>query len=396
MSSVDDEEEGDHLTDDDQTNLQRERNDEGAGALNATIQAAKHAHEASLAADKAAQDDVKVKFKAKQDADQERTDAHKAKEAARGSPNESPLTTAWKRAIEKFKVADSDCKKARVKAKETDKARKEAWEQLSKARAEVVARDKAERDAAARDFHANRSNVICAPRQANEGLKPWDGCPGVTHLRLKSAQLPPLDGHEETTVDGQQVRFEPIIGGVVVLVAGTGGMKTVRTLDFMLRATERQLAHLGQINAELPFVFVTSRINLAHKFEADLKGRGIDVHNYKNCPSGTSVGEWIEHPYVIISIEQVEIQFNSTHATAPTRTQQAPRPDRTESVCASGGEARALDRHVPERHHCARRVRHHRQLDRQRRDSPSACADASRAEQARGCEQLPLPHERRF
>ena len=85
MSSVDDEEEGDHLTDDDQTNLQRERNDEGAGALNATIQAAKHAHEASKAADNAAEDDVKVKLKAKQDADQEKKDAHKAKEAARGS-----------------------------------------------------------------------------------------------------------------------------------------------------------------------------------------------------------------------------------------------------------------------------------------------------------------------
>ena len=34
----------------------------------------------------------------------------------------------------------------------------------------------------------------------------------------------------------------------------------------------------GHINANLPFVFVTARINLAHKLEADLKKRGVDVH----------------------------------------------------------------------------------------------------------------------
>jgi 8-oxo-dGTP pyrophosphatase MutT (NUDIX family) len=302
----------DHLIGEDETNQPQTSqstppDDSGeAVAIDATAQAAKEAHEASLAAHKTAQEGVKAALKAKADAAQERADALTAKEAARGGVSESSMTGAWKAAVEKFKTAESHCRKAREEAKEADKARKQAWEHLSKARAEVAERDKATRDAAARDFHSSRHTLICAPRQASEGLKPWDGCPGVTRVRLESAKLLPLDGHTEMAVDGTQVRFEPILGGATVLVSGTGGMKTVRTLEWLLRASVEQLAQLGKINAELPFVFVTARINLAHKLDADLQKRGIDVHNYKSCPKGTSMEEWIKHPHVIISVEQVE------------------------------------------------------------------------------------------
>ena len=52
-------------------------------------------------------------------------------------------------------------------------------------------------------------------------------------------------------------------------------------LDFVARHPDR------------PFVFVTSRINLAHKLQADLESRGIDVHNYKDA-GNASTAEWIE------------------------------------------------------------------------------------------------------
>ena len=61
----------------------------------------------------------------------------------------------------------------------------------------------------------------------------------------------------------------------------------------------------GHINANLPFVFVTARINLAHKLEAGLKKRGVDVHNYKIKPKDISMEEWLNHARIIISIEQV-------------------------------------------------------------------------------------------
>ena len=54
----------------------------------------------------------------------------------------------------------------------------------------------------------------------------------MTRVRLALAKLPALDGHEETDVDGRKVSFAPLLGGSTVLVAQTGGMKTVRTLDF--------------------------------------------------------------------------------------------------------------------------------------------------------------------
>ena len=38
-----------------------------------------------------------------------------------------------------------------------------------------------------------------------------------------------VDGHEEKAVDGRTVPFVPLLGGSTVLVAQTGGMKTVRT-----------------------------------------------------------------------------------------------------------------------------------------------------------------------
>ena len=137
-------------------------------------------------------------------------------------------------------------------------------------------------------------------------------------VRLQSGKLPALDGHEETTVDGRSVAFEPILRGSTVLVAGTGGMKTVRMLDFLQRAVVPELEARvvwrtsprslrdGYTNADLPFVLITSRINLAHKIEADLTKRGIGVHNYKNKPSEVKMEEWLNHPWVIISIEQLE------------------------------------------------------------------------------------------
>ena len=86
--------------------------------------------------------------------------------------------------------------------------------------------------AAADNFHKNYKTLISAPRQAIEGLKPWVGCPRVTNVRLALAKLPALDGHEETDVNRRKVPFAPLLGGTTVLVAQTGGMKTVRTLDF--------------------------------------------------------------------------------------------------------------------------------------------------------------------
>ena len=137
----------------------------------------------------------------------------------------------------------------------------------------------------------------------------------MTVVRLESGKLPALDGHEETTVDGRSVAFEPILRGSTVLVAGTGGMKTVRMLNFLQRAVVPELEARvvgctslrgGYTNADLPFVFITSRINLAHKIEADLTERGIGVHNYKNKPSEVKMDEWLNYPWVIISIEQLE------------------------------------------------------------------------------------------
>ena len=95
-------------------------------------------------------------------------------------------------------------------------------------------------------------------------------------------------------------------------------MKTVRMLDFLQRAVVPELEARvvwrtsprslrdGYTNADLPFVLITSRINLAHKIEADLTKRGIGVHNYKNKPSEVKMEEWLNHPWVIISIEQLE------------------------------------------------------------------------------------------
>ena len=117
--------------------------------------------------------------------------------------------------------------------------------------------------------------------------------------------------------------FAPLLDGTTVLVAQTGGMKTVRTLNFFEQPVVPELetrvewhrdaplrtlpdGSFGHINADLPFVFVTARINIAHKLEADLDKRKINLHNYKSLPKGSTMQAWIKHPWVIISVEQLE------------------------------------------------------------------------------------------
>jgi hypothetical protein len=109
------------------------------------------------------------------------------------------------------------------------------------------------------------------------------------------------------------VPFAPLLGGSTVLVAQTGGGKTYRTLDFLLEPVAPELegrvewhsdapsrtledGSICHINADLPLALATARINIAHKFEADLKTRGIVVHNYKNKPEGVTMEAWIRHP----------------------------------------------------------------------------------------------------
>ena len=259
-------------------------------------------------------------LEAKKTVDEKKKRAYEAKEVDFASP---ALTAAWKAAIQEAKEAIAACKTAKDAASNASVARKAAWAALDAARKDAARKETQAHHAAAAGFERRRNTLISAPRQVTEGLKPWAGCPGVTNVRLALAKLPALDGHEETAVDGHTVPFAPLLGGSTVLVAQTGGMKTVRTLNFLQEPVVPELEARvewhsdapsrtlpdglsGHINADLPFVFATPRINLTYKLEADLATRKIDVHNYKNKPKDVTMETWIKHPWVIISIEQLE------------------------------------------------------------------------------------------
>ena len=286
----------------------------GAGvAVDATaeaaLKAAEAAHKGSTARLESAKKEVADALEAKKTAGNNRDNARNAKEAARGLPCQDVKEKEWKAAVAQFKEKEAQCKEARERAKAADEARKEAWSMLVKARKDAKASASAAHQAASRAFRSSHHTLISAPKQASEGLEPWKGCKGVTNVRLPSAKLPPLDGHDVVATDGTRVPFKPILYGATVLVAGTGGMKTVRTLDFLMQPVEPELEQRvswdvdprrlpdgtrGHINADLPFVFVTARINLAHKLDGDVKKRGVDVHNYKNKPTGISMEEWLD------------------------------------------------------------------------------------------------------
>ena len=229
----------------------------------------------------------------------------------------------WKVAAREAKEAGVANKTAKGAVSRATAARKAAWAALDAARKGEARKETEAHHAAAAGIERRRNTLISAPRQVIEGLKPWAGCPGVTNVRLALAKLPALDGHEETAVDGHTVPFAPLLGGSTVLVAQTGGMKTVRTLNFLQEPVVPELearvewhcdapirtfsdGSSGHINADLPFAFATPRINLAHKLEADLATRKIEVHNYKNKPKEVTMQAWINHSRVIISIEQLE------------------------------------------------------------------------------------------
>jgi chemotaxis protein histidine kinase CheA len=277
-------------------------------------------HQATLSNEESAKAAYHNALEAKKTADDNKKRAHAAKEYAFASP---ALTAAWKVTVRKAKEADAACKTAKDAASRATAAKRAAWAAFVKARNDTAREETQARHAAAAGFERRRNTVISAPRQAIDGLKPWAGCPGVTNVRLALAKLPALDGHEEKAVDGRTVPFAPLLGGSTVLVAQTGGMKTVRTLDFLLEPVVPELearvewhsdapsrtltdGSSGHINADLPLALATARINIAHKFEADLEKRGIVVHNYKNKPEGVTMEKWIKHPWVIISIEQLD------------------------------------------------------------------------------------------
>lgn len=288
--------------DDEATDVDPDAEAEASGQGAADVAGATAAHEAALKAHALAEQAVRAAARAKKDATEMRERAHAAKAGGTG------LLAAWKTAKADERAAAATLKAARARRAETDAARKAAWQSLLAARAAAHTEEGEANGARADAFHRHHHEIISAPRQATEGLKgDWKDCAGVTNVRLASAQLPPLDGHAVRATDGATVRFEPLLGGTTVLVSGTGGMKTVRTLEWMLTATVERLAALGKkLNAELPLAFVTARINLAQKLEADLQRRGIDVRNYKSCPKGTSMEEWLNYPRVIISVEQVD------------------------------------------------------------------------------------------
>ena len=284
------------------------------------LESLKEAHRVALENGASAKTAYADAVEAKKTADEKRKRAREAKEAGSASP---ALTAAWKAAVREAKEAGVACKTAKDAASRATAAKKTAWAALEAARKDEARKETQAHHAAAAGFERHRNTLISAPRQATEGLKPWAGCPGVTNVRLVSAKLPALDGHEETDVDGHTVPFAPLLGGSTVLVAQTGGMKTVRTLGFLQEPVVPELearvewhcdapirtfpdGSSGHINADLPLVFVTARINLAHKLEADLAKRDLHLHNYKNKPKDVTMEAWIKHPWVIISIEQLE------------------------------------------------------------------------------------------
>ena len=285
-----------------------------------TVQQLAADHQVALTNEASAKTASADAVEAKKTADEKKKRAYEARGAGFASP---ALTAAWKAAVREAKQAGVACKTAKDAASRATAAKKTAWAALEAARKDEARNETQAHHAAAAGFERRRNTLISAPRQATEGLKPWAGCPGVTNVRLVSAKLPALDGHEETDVDGHTVPFAPLLGGSTVLVAQTGGMKTVRTLGFLQEPVVPELearvewhcdapirtfpdGSSGHINADLPFVFVTARINLAHKLEADLAKRDLHLHNYKNKPNDVTMEAWIKHPWVIISIEQLE------------------------------------------------------------------------------------------
>lgn len=286
-----------------------------------SVKEAEAAHRTSMEQHEAAKKRVTAASDALKAAEKARNDARQAKTAAGVRADPHLKTQVWKNAIEQAKKAETALKDAKEAAKKAKEAQKAAWSNFDKARRDEKARSSTARTNAARNFHSARRTLISAPRQAIEGLEPWDGCGGMTNVHLASAQLPPLDGHMETVVNGTSMPFKPPLNGATVLVAGTGGMKTVRTLEFLQQPVDPQLeslvewtkptrrlsdGSLGHINADLPLVFITPRINLAHKLDSDLEARVVhDVHNYKLKPKAMSMEDWLEHPRVIVSIEQV-------------------------------------------------------------------------------------------
>ena len=215
----------------------------GAGvAVDATAEAALKAAEAAHKESTARlKKEVADALEAKKTAGKNRDNARSAKEATRGLPCQDVKEEEWKAAVAQFKENEAQCKEARERAKAADEARKEAWSMLVKARQDANASASAARQAASRAFHSSHHTLISAPKQASEGLEPWKGCKGVTNVRLPSAKLPPLDGHDVVATDDTRVPFKPVLYGATVLVAGTGGMKTVRTLDFFGQPVEPEL-----------------------------------------------------------------------------------------------------------------------------------------------------------
>jgi len=239
---------------------------------------------------------VKLALEAKHLAEEKKKDAYAAKEAA-FTPN--ALTAAWKAAIKEAKDADDAWRAAKDTLKQATAARKQAWATLYKARRDAKNCEAEVRMRAAESFQERRKTLISAPTQATEGLKPWNGCPGVTVVRIASARLPALDGHEETDVNGRKVVFEPLRGGSTVTVVGTGGGKTFQV--------EAWLKTKLEANPDLPVVVLSARINIAQKADANLRELSLNgFHNYKNKPAGVTMEEWLKHSQVIISIEQVE------------------------------------------------------------------------------------------
>ena len=240
------------------------------------LKALEFAHKNALIDVDNARQEVERANSAKKDATAKREQAHKAKEDGLAESK-----AAWKRAIQEENKAKDAWQVAKQRAKEKDEVRKKAWSALQTARQETRDSEEEAHNAAADRLFKNHTTLISAPRQATEGLKPWAGCPRVTVVQLPSAKLPAFDGHEETAIDGSVVKFEPILFGTTVVVAGTGGMKTVRTLDFLQSPVSGKLALESGlnaiINADLPLVMVSCRINLAQKFERDLEKRGIAV-----------------------------------------------------------------------------------------------------------------------
>ena len=254
---------------------------EAAAAVEQPTDAAVHAREATQAELTAAtaahatmkehydeaEKTLKQKKQAKKEAGAERDRLHKLKKTA--VPEARALAIyEWKDALSAEKAADEAVKMAKDARREADSARLKAWKRVQEARKAAEENSRAANMATAEEFLQSYRQTISAPRQASEGLKPWSKDAPVTHVKIDDSKLPPLDGKDVQDVKGNTVRFEPPLGGATVLVAGTGGMKTRCAYGFVAK------------HKNLPMLMITSRINMAHKFEADLKGLEVDVHNY--------------------------------------------------------------------------------------------------------------------